>query len=108
MAASYLRAHGHVIEAMNWSGENYEIDIIARKGTRIIFVEVKSSSGRSMGPPELRVTKSKQRRITAAASEYLSSMKIPADEVSFDVIAIFWPKDQAPTVEHLESAFNVD
>ncbi len=60
-----------------------------------------------MGPPELRVTKLKQKRIAIAASEYLSTMTVPADDVTFDVIAIYWPKGRQPQISHLQSASNI-
>lgn len=61
-----------------------------------------------MGPPQLRVTKSKQKKIAVAAYQYLASMKDEVDEVSFDIIAILWPREGTPHIEHIESAFTVD
>jgi Holliday junction resolvase-like predicted endonuclease len=56
----------------------------------------------------MRVTKSKQKRIATAASEYLSLLSGEPGEVRFDVIAVAWPEGQSPRIEHLESAFVLD
>jgi putative endonuclease len=108
VAASYLRAHGYRIEAINWRDKAFEVDIVARRDKRISFIEVKSSSSKIMGPPQLRVTKTKQKRIAFAAYQYLASIKDEVDEVSFDIIAIYWPREGMPQIEHIESAFTVD
>jgi putative endonuclease len=71
-------------------------------------VEVKSSRTSEFGPPELRVTRGKQRRIAIAAREYLSFCENIPDEVRFDVIAITWPLGQSPRIDHLEAAFMAD
>lgn len=108
MAASYLRAHGYKIEAVNWRRKSYEIDIVARKAECLVFVEVKSAQGKSYGPPELRVDRRKQHKIAVAASEYLSLLESLPDEARFDVIAISWPRGMSPSITHLESAFIVE
>jgi putative endonuclease len=93
---------------VKWRGSRYELDIVARKGGLLVFVEVKASSGRLFGPPELRVTRSKQKRIAAAALEYLSGVKDQPDEIRFDVIGIVWRKGEKPGISHMESAFIVE
>ena len=91
--------------AANWRRRRYEIDIIARKGATLAFVEVKSNRTDKFGPPEMRVTLPKQRKIAAAASDYLSSSNDRFDEVRFDVIAVTWSRNEQPIVNHIESAF---
>ena len=71
-------------------------------------MEVKSSRSTEFGPPELRVTKTKQRRLAIAAQEYISSSNQVPDEIRFDVIAITWPQNERPHIEHLEGAFIVE
>jgi putative endonuclease len=105
VAASFLRAHGYDIEAVNWRQKSYELDIVARKGKALAFVEVKCSRGRDFGPPEMRVTKTKRQRLALAALEYLSSIDWHPDDVRFDVISILWPKGKSPQITHFEGAF---
>jgi Holliday junction resolvase-like predicted endonuclease len=71
-------------------------------------VEVKSARPGPFGPPELRVTKTKQRRIAIAALEYLSYLDYQPEGVRFDVIAITWREGRAPEICHLEAAFSAE
>ena len=108
MAASFLRAHGYTIEATNWRRKTYELDIVARKGEALIFVEVKSARSDYNGPPQLMVHKRKQKRLIAAGWEYLSLLDWEPVEIRFDVIAITWPFGKPPQITHIESAFTAD
>ncbi len=93
---------------MKWRESRYELDIVARKGGLLVFVEVKASSTGSFGPPELRVNRPKQKRIAAAALDYLSGIEYQPDEIRFDVIGIVWRKGEKPGISHVESAFIVE
>jgi putative endonuclease len=94
--------------ARNWRQKSYEIDIIAQKEECLAIVEVKSARSIEFGPPELRVTKAKQRRLATAAQEYISTLETIPDEVRFDVISITWPLGQGPQIEHYIGAFTAD
>jgi len=104
----YLISTGYRIEATSWRKSRFELDIVATKDRTIAFIEVKASRRVTLGPPELRVGKEKQRRIAQAASEYLSLMKEIPDEIRFDVIGIIWKTGKKPEISHLESAFTLD
>ena len=93
---------------MKWRESRYELDIVARRGGLLVFVEVKASSSSSFGPPELRVNRAKQKRITAAALEYLSGIEDQPDEIRFDVIGVIWRKGERPGISHIRSAFIVE
>jgi putative endonuclease len=108
IAASFLRSKGYSIREMKWRQSRYEIDLIASKDNSLIFVEVKTLRNTLLGPPELRVTKSKQKRIAIAAGEYLAQIGEEPAEIRFDVIAIIWQKDKSPAINHIESAFILD
>lgn len=83
-----------------------EIDIVARKGDVLVFVEVRSREGSGFGTPEESVTPAKRRRIVAAARRYLSSAS-PSSwrEVRFDVIAIEGSGEDAE-LRHYPAAFD--
>ncbi len=81
---------------------------MARKGKSLAFVEVKSARSDKFAPPELMVTRTKQKRLITAAWEYLSLLDWEPDEARFDVIAITWPSGKPPEIRHLESAFTDD
>jgi len=108
-AASYLRWKKgmYIIEA---SARNIygEIDIIAadRKKERVIFIEVKTRTSHDRGHPAEAVTSEKQRKISKIALAYMKrNALLDSCSVRFDVIAITWPPDQKPTLEHYENAF---
>ena len=93
---------------MNWRESRYELDIVAVRGGVLVFVEVKASADDYFGPPELRVDRRKQKRIIAAAGEYLSRLKYQPEEIRFDVVAVTWREKQEPRINHIESAFTVE
>jgi len=85
-ACELLRGLGYRIMARNWRTRFGEIDIIAREGGTIVFVEVKARSGVGYGGPSGAVDAAKQRRIATTASLFLqeTGCELPA---RFDVVA---------------------
>ena len=83
-----------------------EIDIVARKGDVLVFVEVRSREVPGFGTPEASVTPVKRRRIIAAARQYLSNVP-PSSwrEARFDVIAIEGVGNAA-RLRHYPAAFD--
>jgi putative endonuclease len=83
-----------------------EIDIVARKGDVIVFVEVRSREVPGFGTPEESVTPAKRRRIVGAARHYLSTVP-PSSwrEARFDVIAIEG-EGNAAVLRHYPAAFD--
>jgi putative endonuclease len=85
-ACRFLRERGYEIVMRNWRTVRGEIDIVARDGPTLVFVEVKSRSRPNFGGPEAAVHPAKQRRLIAAARVFLSKTRctLPA---RFDVVA---------------------
>lgn len=85
-ACRFLRSRGYEIVARNWRTVRGEIDVVARDGSTLVFVEVKSRSRSDFGGPEAAVHPAKQRRLIAAARDFLSrtGCRLP---VRFDVVA---------------------
>jgi len=83
-----------------------EIDIVARKGDVLVFVEVRSRAVPDFGTPEDSVTPAKRRRIVLTARRYLSDVP-PSSwrEARFDVIAIDGSGDAAE-LRHYPAAFD--
>ena len=80
-----------------------EIDLIAREGDTLVFVEVKA---RRQGVPAEAVTPEKQRRITLAALSFLRKHRLLEQRSRFDIVAIVWPDDRKdPQIEHIRNAF---
>jgi putative endonuclease len=87
-AVLWYRLRGYRILGRNvWAGGN-ELDVIARRGRRLVFCEVKSKGGPAFGDPLEMVTPEKQHRVRRAAEAWLQSHPEARDlVVSFDVIA---------------------
>jgi putative endonuclease len=102
-AARYLRRKGMRIWLRGFRTRTGEIDLIARDGDTLVFIEVKS---RRQGDPAEAVTPEKQRRITSSALAFLHRYKLLDERCRFDVVAIVWPDDrQPPRIEHFPNAF---
>ena len=105
-ACRHLEGSGMTIVERNFRTRGGEIDIVARKGDVLVFVEVRSSEVPGFGAPEASVTPAKRRRIVGAARRYLSNVP-PASwrEARFDVIAIEGVGNAA-LVRHFPAAFD--
>jgi len=87
-SADILKSMGYVILAKNFRCYAGEIDIIARKGKEIHFIEVKTRVGSENGMPEEAVTEKKLKAMRAAANYYMLRLGSEGYEVVFDVFAI--------------------
>jgi putative endonuclease len=105
-ACGHLERSGFTIVERNYRTKVGEIDIVARKGDALVFVEVRSLESADYGTPEESVTPAKRRRIVAAARQYLSNVP-PSSwrEARFDVIAIEGSGDAAE-LRHYPAAFD--
>jgi putative endonuclease len=88
IAAGYLRQQGYIILARNWHCPIGEIDIVAREGETLAFVEVRTRRGHRFGTPEESVTPAKQARLVELAQAYLQEMGLTDTDWRIDVIAI--------------------
>lgn len=102
VAVSYLASKGYAIVDRNWRVKPYELDIIAMKGARLVFVEVKTRSGQDEDPFDA-ITPSKIRRTIAAGVAYARTYDLRYS-VQFDVIGVIGTPDSY-TVDHIEDAF---
>jgi putative endonuclease len=88
-AARWYRLRGwRIVGANVWAAGN-EVDLIARRGRHVRFVEVKEKSGPAFGDPAEMVGAEKQRRIRRAAEAWLAGRPdLDGLEVGFDVVAV--------------------
>lgn len=99
VAMHYTRS-GRVIAATRWRGTAGEIDLIARDGAEVIFIEVKQSRTHALAAEHL--TPRQMARIYASASEFLAGEPAGQDtEARFDVALV----DSIGQIEILENAF---
>jgi putative endonuclease len=102
-AARYLRRAGMRIVTRGYDTLWGEIDLVARDGEIVVFIEVKT---RRTGVPAEAVTPEKQRRLTMAALHFLRSHDLLEQRCRFDVVAIVWADDRRPPrIEHIRGAF---
>ena len=87
-AVRHYRLRGYRILATNaWAGGN-ELDVVARRGSRLVFCEVKGKSGDGFGDPLEMVDEEKQRRVRHAALAWLAARpELAGLRVRFDVVA---------------------
>jgi putative endonuclease len=109
-ASSFLRLKGYKILETNYRVPQGEIDLVARKGKFLVFVEVKTRRGDSQGSPFEAVSPHKVRRLSAAAALYLASHPSEGISCRFDVVAIGPDKNWLGflKIRHLENAFPVE
>jgi putative endonuclease len=104
-AAEFLGARGYRIVARNHRCRRGEVDLIAEKGELLVFIEVRTRATGAFGGPEETVSASKQRRVVAAARDFLARRRGPERGVRFDVVAVV-DGPSGPTLQHFENAFD--
>lgn len=111
LVAARVTSLGWEILARNSRTRLGEIDLIAREGTCLVFLEVKAGrAGSFFGPerPSLAVGSRKQARLRRLAREWLAANRPPlgCSQIRFDVVGITYDSGDRPLdYEHIESAF---
>lgn len=106
-ARRHLEEAGYRILAARFRNRLGEIDLVARDGETIVFVEVKTRRSRSRGRPEEGVTEAKQRRLARVADSFLSSRRLQGRDCRFDVVAVEEAGDGSLEIRHIPDAFRV-
>ena len=102
LAAKELKRAGYVILERNFTTHVGEIDIIAKDGDVIVFVEVKTRTSDDFGAPSEAVGREKRRKYGLVAQEYLLRKKCADVPCRFDVIEI-----ENDRINHIEDAFSI-
>jgi putative endonuclease len=88
-ALRHYRLRGYRILGVNVWSAGYELDLIVRRGRRVVFCEVKSKSGSGFGRPEEMVGHEKQGRLFQAAEAWLGQQSsLGGVDVEFEVVAV--------------------
>ncbi len=106
MAVAFLKKHRYRILERNFTTPLGEIDIIARKGRTLAFVEVKTRSSLAFGSPAEAVGLRKQQQIIKAAKWYLAERRGRELQPRFDVIAVLL-QGECADIEHVPAAFEL-
>lgn len=103
-ALEYLLEKNYQILETNWVCGHKEVDIIAKDGDTIVFVEVKTRHSSCLIDPEITVDSYKQRHLIWAANNYVNRFQYDLD-VRFDIIAIVVNPNNEKKIEHIIDAF---
>lgn len=103
LAGNYLMKKGYEILATNWRWRKSELDIVARDGAWLVFVEVKTRQAGSPADPEEAITLRKQKQLILGANGYIATTGIDL-ECRFDVISVILHEASA-RINHFTHAF---
>lgn len=106
LAVARLEAAGWQVLDRNWRCREGELDIVAVENGVLVFLEVKTRSGRGYGAPVEAVDFRKARRIRVLAARWLAEHGPQGGrDLRFDVVSVLRERGHAPAVEHLRGAF---
>ncbi len=86
MAIAYLKEQGYCLIEKNWRFKNFEIDIVAKNDSTLIFVEVKFRNNSILSTVDI-ISSSQKKRIIKAANQYIQINEIDLN-IRFDLIFI--------------------
>ena len=109
LAAEHLVAKGMAILDRNWRCADGELDLVARDGAEVVFVEVKTRSTVAFGDPAEAINAVKATRIRRLALQWLAEHRAAGGNtrgiVRFDVVCVVRLGVDGPQVTHLRAAF---
>jgi putative endonuclease len=106
-AERYLRNKGYRILARNARTPSGELDLVARAGRTLVFIEVKARGTTDYGGAVAAVHREKQMRLVKLAAQYLAQHRLRDQSCRFDVVLCAGDADAPVVVEHIEDAFEV-
>ena len=105
LAVRELERRGYAILARRYRRRGGELDIVARDGATIVFVEVKTRDGDAFGEAGEAVTWLKQRRMTRLAIDYMMRHRLLGAPCRFDVVSVRVDAGR-PSIEIVQNAFD--
>jgi putative endonuclease len=107
LACGELERRGYAIISRRHRRRGGELDVIARDGRTLVFVEVKTREGLEFGAGGEAVTALKRRRMAALAADYMACHRLTGCRCRFDVVSID-VKTGGPVIEIYQNAFDVE
>ncbi len=108
-AARYLARRGLVVLERNLRSRLGEIDLVARDGATLVFVEVKARQASAPEPPQAAVGARKRARLARLAAGYVAARRAGERPCRFDVVAVTLGADgQVAALRHFPAAFAAD
>lgn len=106
-AEQFLRQKGYTILDRNVRFGRGELDIVARLGETLVFVEVKARRTDRYGGASHAVTPQKEQQLVQLAARYLAHYQLAKQPCRFDVLLYHAETSGRPVIEHIERAFDV-
>jgi putative endonuclease len=103
-ARNYLENKGYQILEANWRHGKAEVDLIARHGRVLVFVEIKTRTSTAFGRPEEFLSPKQEALLSKAAARYMDRIGHQW-EIRFDVVSINLEIPEKPEITHLRDAF---
>lgn len=105
-ALRFLKKRGYQIIQKNYVCKMGEMDIIAKEKDTLVFIEVKTRTSTTFGPPQLAVNPKKQSQMSKVALNFLKEKKLEDVKARFDVVAILLgPRGEE--IELIKDAFDL-
>jgi putative endonuclease len=105
-AARFYQLRFFRVLARNFRSGRGEVDLIARRGNLVVFVEVKTRQQSVAGAPYEAVDREKQLQIAKIAERYLLANRLEGCRVRFDVLSLYWTGWRF-RIEHFPGAFEL-
>jgi putative endonuclease len=106
IALQFLKKNGYRIVERNYACKLGEVDIIAREKDTFAFIEVKTRTSTTFGPPQLAVNSTKQIQLSKVALYFLKEKRLEDAKARFDVVAILLGPRGAE-IELIKDAFDL-
>jgi putative endonuclease len=104
-AEKFLKQAGLKIIARNVRVGYDELDLIAKQGEVLIFVEVKTRASEDFGRPAAAVNRAKRKKLSRAAIHFMKRHKLRPPYIRFDIVEVIGDK---PEVRHIQNAFTLE
>jgi len=111
VAADFLKQNGYKLLGRRVRiGTRAELDLVARDGDCLVFVEVKTRASETYGRPLSAVDRKKRHTLSRGAIRYLQRLKNPRVCFRFDVVEVIGRVDAGcpPEIRHVRNAFPLD
>jgi putative endonuclease len=108
LALAYLVSCGWEIEAHRFRFGRHDVDLVARRGRLIAFVEVKTRRSRKCGAPGEAVSARKQATLARVAAAWRVRYGRPSDGYRFDLVSVWEERGGEVRVEHVSDAWRVE
>lgn len=106
-AVEFLKNNGYEILNRNFYTRKGEIDIVAKDGDSVVFIEVKTRKNNNYGSAAEAVNAAKQKKLALTAQAYMNYKNLTDSNLRFDVIEVDSENNSFAVKNHIKNAFEV-